>query len=80
MYRAVYCTGDCEALSEPAFFVCDATQTTCYAMTVHEPGEPFDIGDLDPVLLGGAFSAGFILVGTAWAIGYGAKTVLAILK
>lgn len=80
MYRAVYCTGDCDSLSEPVFVVCDATQTTCYPMTVHESGEPFSISDLDPSRLGAAYAAGFVLVATAWAIGYGAKTILKILK
>ncbi|HMN45892.1 MAG TPA: hypothetical protein PKE27_15040 [Povalibacter sp.] len=40
----------------------------------------FSIDALDPLMLSGAFAAGFILVGTGWAIGYGAKTVLKMLK
>lgn len=40
----------------------------------------FSIEALDPLMLSGAFAAGFTLVGTGWAIGYGVKTVLKVLK
>lgn len=40
----------------------------------------FSIEALDPLMLSGAFAAGFILVGTGWAIGHGAKILLSVLK
>lgn len=39
----------------------------------------FEISDLDPELLAAAFAAGFVIVGTSWAIGKGAKIVLSML-
>lgn len=49
-------------------------------MSEHEGGEPFDISSLDPVLLGGAFSAGFVLVGMSFVIGKGVQIILSSLK
>lgn len=40
----------------------------------------FSIEALDPLMLSGAFAAGFVLVGTGWAIGYGVRIVLGMLK
>lgn len=40
----------------------------------------FDVSQLDPAELGQAFAAGFVLVGTGWAIGRGFKYVLALLR
>lgn len=40
----------------------------------------FDVADLDPVILGEAFAAGWLLVATGWAIGHGVKIVLSMLK
>jgi len=40
----------------------------------------FEISALDPLMLSGAFAAGFILVASGWAIGYGVKVVLSMLK
>lgn len=40
----------------------------------------FEISALDPVLMSGAFTAGFVLVGTGWALGYSVKLVLSMLK
>lgn len=39
----------------------------------------FDIAQLDIEQLGGAFAAGFAIVGTAWACGRGFKAVLSML-
>jgi len=39
----------------------------------------FDVSTLDSSQLAEAWAAGFILVGTAWAIGYGVKTILRML-
>lgn len=36
----------------------------------------FDVADLEVADLSGAFAAGFVIVGTAWAIGYGFRSVL----
>lgn len=36
----------------------------------------FDVSMLEADDLGGAFAAGFVIVGTAWAIGYGFRQVL----
>jgi hypothetical protein len=36
----------------------------------------FSIEALDPLMLSAGFAAGFALVATGWAIGYGVKTVL----
>lgn len=40
----------------------------------------FSIDALDPLLMSGAFAAGFVLVATGWAIGYGVRTILGMLK
>lgn len=40
----------------------------------------FSIDALDPVIASGAFAAGFVLVGTGWAIGHGVKIVLRMLR
>lgn len=40
----------------------------------------FSIESLDPAIAGGAFAAGFVLVGASWAIGRGAKIVLSMLR
>lgn len=40
----------------------------------------FDVSQLDPAQLGQAFAAGFVLVGTGWAIGRGFKYVLSMLR
>lgn len=40
----------------------------------------FDASTLDTSQLAQAWAAGFFLVGTAWAIGYGVKTILRMLK
>lgn len=39
----------------------------------------FDLDQLDPEMLAAAFAAGFVIVGTAWAIGKGARIVLSML-
>lgn len=39
----------------------------------------FDLGQLDPEMMAAAFAAGFVIVGTAWAIGKGARIVLSML-
>lgn len=36
----------------------------------------FDVSQLETEQLAGAFAAGFVIVGTAWAIGYGFRQVL----
>ncbi|HTD72155.1 MAG TPA: hypothetical protein VK652_01410 [Steroidobacteraceae bacterium] len=36
----------------------------------------FDVSQLESEDLAGAWAAGFVLVGTAWAIGYGFRSVL----
>lgn len=40
----------------------------------------FSIEALDPLIVSGAFAAGFTLVATGWAIGYGVKIVLRMLR
>lgn len=36
----------------------------------------FELSQLDAELLGGAFAAGFIVIGTGWVIGYGFRALL----
>lgn len=36
----------------------------------------FDVSQLESEQLAGAYAAGFVLVGTAWAIGFGFRQVL----
>lgn len=36
----------------------------------------FDVSQLEAEDLAGAYAAGFVIVGTAWAIGYGFRQVL----
>jgi hypothetical protein len=40
----------------------------------------FSIEALDPLMMSGAFGAGFVLVASGWAIGYGCKVLLSMLK
>lgn len=40
----------------------------------------FSVDQLDPVIVSGAFAAGFVLVATGWALGYAARLVLSMLK
>lgn len=40
----------------------------------------FDVSQLEAADLGGAYAAGFVLIGTGWAIGRGFKYVLALLR
>jgi hypothetical protein len=42
-------------------------------------GVGFDVSDLDPGMMSGAFACGFVIVATCWAIGKGARTVLSML-
>ncbi len=41
---------------------------------------PFDVSQLDGDQLAGAFAAGFVIVGTAWAIGKGFQVLLSMLR
>jgi hypothetical protein len=38
--------------------------------------EPFSLDDIDFDTAASAFAAGFVIVGTAWAIGWSARAVL----
>lgn len=40
----------------------------------------FDLEDVDSEIAGEAFVAGFIIVGTAWAIGFGVRALLSMVK
>jgi len=40
----------------------------------------FDVSQLDPVLIAQALAAGWILVGTFWAIGKGVKVILDMIR
>lgn len=40
----------------------------------------FEVSSLDVAQLGAAYAAGFVLIGTGWAIGRGFKFVLSMLK
>lgn len=40
----------------------------------------FDVSQLESSDLGGAYAAGFVLIGTGWAIGRGFKYVLGLLR
>lgn len=42
--------------------------------------QPFDISSIDPVVAGELFGLGFVLYGTAWAIGKGAAMVVNAIK
>ncbi len=41
---------------------------------------PFDPSQIDAPTALGAFSAAFVMVGTAWAIGFGVRTVLSQIR
>lgn len=43
---------------------------------VWEPATPFDPTSIDPVVASKAFAAGFVIVGTCWAIGRGFRVLL----
>lgn len=40
----------------------------------------FDVSQLDSAQLSQAFAAGFVVIGTAWAIGRGFRAVLSMLR
>lgn len=40
----------------------------------------FEVSQLEPTQLGAAYAAGFVLVGTGWAIGRSFKAVLSMLR
>lgn len=40
----------------------------------------FDVANLDPVRLSGAFAAGFVIVATGWVIGRGFRVVLSMIR
>jgi hypothetical protein len=40
----------------------------------------FSVSNLDPLMVSGAFAAGFVLVATGTVIGWGARFVLSMLK
>lgn len=44
------------------------------------PVSTFDVSQLDPGELAGAFAAGFVLMGTFWAIGQGARHLLDMIR
>lgn len=40
----------------------------------------FSIGDVDPAIASTAFAGGFVIVGTAWAIGWAARSLLSMIR
>lgn len=42
--------------------------------------EPFDVADVDATIAGEHFAVGFVIYGTAWAIGKGAAMVVNAIK
>lgn len=42
--------------------------------------ETFSISDLDNSVASAAYASGFVIVGTAWAIGWGCRAVLNLLR
>lgn len=50
------------------------------AVLAWEPVAEFDPADIDNVTAGQAFTAGFVIVATGWAIGRGFKYVLSMLS
>jgi len=42
--------------------------------------EPFTVEQLDPGMLAAAFTAGFVIVGTAWFVGRCARALLSLLN
>lgn len=42
--------------------------------------EPFDIANLDPEIASTVFAAGFVLVGTAWVIGFACRALLSMIR
>ena len=45
-----------------------------------ESAPTFTIEEVDPTVASAAFAGGFVIVGTAWAIGRGVRVVLSMLK
>lgn len=41
---------------------------------------PFDVSQLDTVQAGEAFAAGFVIVGTCWAIGKAVGLILSVIR
>ncbi len=42
--------------------------------------EPFSLEALDPAMLGAAFTAGFVIVGTCWFVGRAARGLLSVIR
>lgn len=58
----------------------ESTQTLSQWNYQMELVEDFAIEDVDPALASSAFAAGFVLVGTAWAIGISVRVILRAIK
>ena len=50
------------------------------ALLAWESAPTFSIDAVDPAIASGAFAGGFVIVGTAWAIGRGVRAVLSVLR
>ena len=50
------------------------------AWTLVPVPEPFTVEALDPSQMAEAFSAGFVIVGTCWAVGWAARALLSMIK
>lgn len=42
--------------------------------------EPFSVEQLNPADIAAAFTAGFVIVGSAWFVGYCCRTLLSMIK
>ena len=71
-----------------ATLVCDGLVTVTpegaplcsVAWLVQPAAEPFDVSQIDPVMLGEAFAVGFALVASVWLIAYPIRLILSLLK
>lgn len=57
-----------------------ACQDDMGAPLAWESAPTFTIEEVDPTVAGAAFAGGFVIVGTAWALGRGVRAVLGVLK
>lgn len=79
---------DLEAAAPPevetmTYHVCttvDVNNACIEWQTVTYPAIDFDFSQLDPALIAGAFSAGFLIVLTMWGIGRGVRVLLSMIR
>lgn len=67
------CTGDVTVAT-------DGAPLCSGAWTLVPVPEPFAVDQLDPAMLADAFTAGFLLIGTAWLAGWACRQLLSLVR